>query len=883
MYQVSNTILLVLIAIFWACSADKPESIQLAEANLPESVDFNFHIRPLLSDRCYKCHGPDGNQRKADLRLDQPQLVNAGSGAESSRVKKIINPGKLNESEIFHRIISEDPEYMMPPPESNRVLTNQEKAMIIRWIEQGAEYKPHWAFIPPSQHKVPEIQNEDWANNPIDHFILKRIESKGLKPAPEAFKETLLRRVSLDLTGLPPTVEELHNFIADHSENAYEKVVHRLLDSKHYGERMAVEWLDLARYADSHGYQDDGMRNVWPWRDWVINAFNQNMPYDQFVTWQLAGDLLPNPTKEQLLATCFNRNHPQTQEGGIIDEEYRVEYVADRTNTLGKAFLALTIECARCHDHKFDPVSQKEYYSLFAFFNNINETGYVPYNGEASPTVILPSPEAKKKLNLLNNKIESLEGQLVSENYVEDLKKWLNENSKAPGKPINLDYGLVAAFDFEKEIPIQNDDLPLQKEPPKHRGVNPGKTFGYFNLIKGKLDAKPLGDIGSRPLQTEGKIGKGLLFRGDCGIRFNEDLEFDRHQQFSVSLWVKLLRAGEFGPIFNKNNGDYESYRGWICYLNKDGTLTVQFNHSWPDNSIEIKTLEGIEVDQWTHIAMAYDGSSKASGIRIYVNGVMPPFKVLTDNLHKSLIHGAQGTNWYQLPVMLGKENQESLEDIVMDEFRVYNRQLSELEVKALHTPEQLIDPNLLYSPTPENILLLDYYLQAGNNRYFNQALEGITALRKEQNLLLTDQPAVMIMKERGEVRPTFVLKRGAYDAPQEEVSADVPAIFHPFPKDSPKNRLGLAKWLTNEENPLTARVIINRLWAMFFGRGLVNTPEDFGSQGNLPTHPELLDWMALNFMENGWNVKKFFEAGGNVSYLSAIFHSGSKNRVFRP
>jgi hypothetical protein len=343
----------VLLAIGWialaGCGGSLPSEVELAYNSIPERIDFNFHVKPILSDRCYTCHGPDNNARKADFRLDTEE------GAFSSLTSggHAFTAGNLQKSKAIARMVSEDTEFMMPPPESNLALSVREQAIIAKWVEQGAHWKDHWSFIPPEKTGIPKISDSSWpVKNSIDNFILSRLESEGLKPADPAAKATLLRRVSLDLTGLPPTVADLDRFLEDISPNAYEKVVDRLLSSKHYGERMAIDWLDVARYADSHGYQDDGMRNTWPWRDWVIKAYNDNMPYDQFLIWQLAGDLLSDPTAAQLIATCFNRNHPQTQEGGVVDEEYRVEYVADRTNTFGKAFLGLTMECARCHDHK---------------------------------------------------------------------------------------------------------------------------------------------------------------------------------------------------------------------------------------------------------------------------------------------------------------------------------------------------------------------------------------------------------------------------------------------------------------------------------------------------------------------------------------------------
>lgn len=853
---------LLLISLV-SCGNPTPPALQAVAEKLPKKVDFNYHIKPILSDRCYKCHGPDANQRQADYRLDMSETAFSKTHGENSQASTNLTAGNLRKSEIFHRIISDDAEYMMPPPESNLNLTTTEKALIAKWIEQGAEYKPHWSFVAPQKEKLPTVSQENWVKQPLDYFILSKIESQQLTPSERANKTTLLRRITLDLTGLPPTPTEIDDFLADNSLDAYEKAIHRLLATPQYGERMAVEWLDVARYADSHGYQDDGMRTTWPWRDWVINSFNENKKYDQFIVEQLAGDLLPNPTREQILATCFNRNHPQTQEGGVVLEEYRVEYVADRTNTVGKALMGLTMECARCHDHKYDPISQKEYYAFSAFFNNNNDSGVVPYVGEATPTVMLPTPEEEEKLAQIRAKMQPLQAALVSENYQADFKNWL---ARRPNPKISLKEGLVAAFNFDKEIEIAKRKLNLDgKKDAGWGGIGKeGKTISYINQAKNKPDAAVFGNYDSRPTLVEGKNGKGLSFRGDCGIRFNRDMDFDRHQPFSVAIWVKVLKEGEHGPIFLNANGDFEGYRGWGTLLNEDGTLNFQLIHVWPDNGIIYKTKNQVKVGEWTHISMVYDGSSQAKGLQFYIDGKVPEFELIQDNLQKSVLHGAEGKNWTGYPLTLGKENSSSIENIVMDEFLVYDRQLSGIEIQQIYNKEK--------APKPTESDLLEYYIVSGKNRIFNKNLKDLTALRKEENLLTTDFLEVMVMKDRADVRPTFVLDRGMYDAHGEVVPANTPAIIETLPDDTPKNRLDLANWLIVKENPLTARVQVNRLWMMLFGKGLVATQEDFGNQGNLPSHPELLDYLAVDFMENGWDIKAFIK---NIM-LSATYQQSS-------
>jgi len=499
-----------------------------SDEKIPDVVDFNFHVRPILSDRCFKCHGPDANKREANLRLDTEE--GAFAALKDDLSKHVIVPGDPMASALYTRIISTDTSELMPPPSSNLSLNEREIEVIRKWIKQGAIYKKHWAFIPPVKTKIPTVDEDFNPRNEIDHFVFSKQEEVGLEPNEETSKESLLKRVCMDITGLPPSIEMQKKFLNDQSPNAYEKLVDELLKSKHYGEKMAIPWMDLARYADSHGYQDDGYRTMWPWRDWVIHAFNENYPFSKFITWQLAGDLLPNPTKEMFLATGFNRNHKITQEGGVIDEEYRIEYVTDRTNTFGKAFLSITLECAKCHDHKYDPVSQKDYYSMFAFFNQVPEKGLV---GDI---------------------------QLAS-----------------PGDPPNMK--------------ITTEDV-----------------------------------------------------------------------------------------------------RNIMQFINKKDTAPV----------------------------------------------------------------------------------------------------------------------------------------------------------------------VVMVMKDSVGIRPTRLLRRGNYDQPADTVVANTPASILAFNQSTfEKNRLGLAKWMTDPKNPLTARVFVNRIWNEFFGRGIVKTVGDFGMQGELPSHPELLDWLAVDFMENGWNIKR--------------------------
>jgi len=860
-------------------------------------IDFNQQIKPILSDRCFKCHGPDKSKVDAELQLTSFEAATAllPSG------KRAIVPFNTKESELVRRIMSEDPHELMPSPKSNLQLTAEEKKLLIQWIAEGAVYQDHWAFIPPFRYPSPLIINKNWVKTPIDDYILQKLEEKGLKPNDEATKEVIIRRLTFDLTGLPPSVEEVQTFIRDASPNAYERLVDRLLASPHFGERMALEWLDVARYADSHGYQDDGMRNTYPYRDWVIRAFNQNLSYDKFTTWQLAGDLLPNPTLDQLIATCFNRNHQQSQEGGVVPEEYRVEYVSDRVATFGKAFLGLTTECAKCHTHKYDPIDHKDYYGLFAFFNQNNESGIVPYNGEASPTVLLPTPAAQKKLDSLRSLMEPhLKAIKMTDPYKEDLEKWLLKINQSDFSSVREPIGRVLYLNFEKidttligdmitpptiaELERRAKELEKSKSDSTIKIKPPGKFSGFLNMEKGDSTVKAVrfsGDKDKFPVLVAGKKGQGISFRGEAGIEAGKALSYDRFQPFSVSIWVKLNKQGEEGPIFNKANSEEEGFRGWACKLNKNGTLSFQFAHVLPDNAIDFVTIDTLKVGEWTHIALTYDGSSKASGIRFWLNGKIPKYKLLVDNLQKSLVFARFNVIRGTRNFTLGSNSPRTMQHMDMDELEIYKRTLSELEVMALYQDQPDLISQVIRNKTrsdQEQEQLLSYFLLRGYQSDVKRSQDSLISLRSQENYIATNEEEVMIMTDRSEYRKTFILDRGAYDAPTKiEVTPNtIPKIF-PFDEDKyPKNRLGLALWLLDEKNPLFARVAVNRFWQMLFGKGLVLTQEDFGNQGSFPTHLELLDYLALNFREKNWDVKAFLKE----IVLSATYRQSSYTSV---
>jgi len=819
----------LLVPALWlaGCSVDIPPEVQNASVEIPEQVSFSLHVRPILSDRCFSCHGPDAEGRVTDLRFDTEEGMRASlSGSPRSRAVRAGNPGS---SELVHRILSGDDAYRMPPPESNLSLTPEEKAILIRWIEQGAEFEEHWAFSAPERPNVPTVHDADWPRDDLDRFVLARMEHAGKTPSEEAAREAWLRRVTFDLTGLPPTVVEISDFLGDTSDGAHERVVDRLLASEHYGERMAAEWLDLARYADSHGYQDDGWRNMWPWRDWVIRSFNENRPYDEFVIEQLAGDLLDNPTRDQILATGFNRNHLQSQEGGIVLEEYRTDYVANRTDTFGKAFLGLTMECGRCHDHRYDPVSQEEYYELFSFFNSNNEIGNIPYAGEASPTVILTTEVEDEELARIRAKIAELEAEADVANA-----RWdADASSMAPGSAVTIQ-GMTAHYPIEEFV--EKDNLLTLED-----RVQPDSA-GYFWGDRERLPEIVDGVDGGKAMTL---VGDGWL---DAG---NKRHHFERFDPFTVSAWLRIEDPDTWGPLIAKTSGLMDGDRGYMTFLNPDHTITARVVHVGPDNEIRIRSEEPVSTGEWHHLAFRYDGSSRAAGIDIVLNGKVLPSRIITDNLKQSTRitidpFTGDSTNWAgpgDLRLGFTDNNQRMLDQVTFDEWKVFNRRLTLPELRTLAGQD---------TGSHE---WRDYAVTTGSDAWKQVAAE-LRHWRAREDRILTHAPEVMVMRELPEPRPTYLLHRGQYDAPRDSVGRDTPEAVLPFPDDLPKNRLGLAQWLFLDENPLTARVAVNRLWQQVFGRGIVATSDNLGSQGAIPTHPELLDWLAIEYRESGWDTK---------------------------
>lgn len=829
--------LLLIIGVVNSCTMDLPPSVELASQQLPERIDFNFHVKPILSDKCYFCHGPDLANQKAGFSLHTEE--EAFSLLENSG-KRAIVPGRPENSELVHRILSDQGEIQMPPPESNLPLTDYEKALLIKWIEQGAVYRKHWAYIPPQKGNPPKVNSQTPLVNMIDTFIVQRLDREGFALQEEADKETLLRRVSFDLTGLPPSVEELDAFLADHSPEAYEKAVDRLLASPHYGEKMATNWMDVARYADTHGYSVDRYRPMWPWRDWVIKAFNQNQAYDAFITWQLAGDLLPNASKEQRLATAFNRNHPQNMEGGIVNEEFRIEYVADRTNTFGKAMLAHTMECARCHDHKFDPVSQKEYFQLFSFFNQVDEAGQISWDDAMPvPTMLLTDERQDSVIEYLQKAIQEKEKEVQA--LTKQGRAMLTSyNPPAPYQKY-LRKDLLAHFDFDR--PVLNQFI---------NRVNVNQ--------KAKItEAQSWKQTVLEPQLSPAKFGQGVLLNGDDPLELGQVGIFSRAQSFSIGIWVKIPEELENGVIFHKGQGAIlYSFRGYHLAI-RNNKLEALMAHTWPYNNIIKRSEQEIPKDRWVQLTLTYDGSSTAQGLQVYLDGERVSMVVEKDNLYKDILFPALdkepglrvGARW----------RGTGIKGAQVDEIRVYSRALLPSEISLLAGKQASLDVmqerelEIVHQSTP-----------------YQQKQKELLQLRLDLNAMLDSIPEIMVIDELKNRRKTHLLERGAYDAPGEEVFEGTPEHILAFSDSLPRNRLGLAQWLFSPDNPLTARVIVNRYWQSYFGTGIVKSAADFGNQGGLPTHPALLDWLAVEFMESGWNIK----AMQKLLVMSATYRQSS-------
>jgi hypothetical protein len=750
----------------WLASQGSP-----AHAGPPAPIDFTREIRPILSDHCFQCHGPDSSKRKAKLRLDL---------------------GKFDTDELDRRVTSEDDSERMPPPSSGKLLSAAQIRKLAEWVKAGAPWQAHWSFLAPRRPPAPAVVRKAWVRNPIDAFVLARLERESLSPSAEEGRGGLLRRLTLDLTGLPPSLAEVDAFLSDSRPDAYERAVDRLLASPRFGERMAIRWLNAARYADTSGYQTDGERVMWRWRDWVIDAYNRNLPFDRFTIEQLAGDLIPGATLDQKIATGFNRNHRGNGEGGIIPEEYAVEYVVDRVETTATVWLGLTVGCARCHNHKFDPVSQEDFYRLFAFFNNVPENGRAVKYGNSPPFLKSPTPAQQVEIAAIDEQLRMARARAaaIEPELQEDQARWEQTLLSQPDCPWTPTKHLAASF-----------------LPDRDRQASVG--------------THEAGDVGAF----------GFLDR------------------FTLSAWVRP--SGAKGGTVLSRMVDEPRGEGYSVVI-QDGKVQVNLIKRWLDDAIRVSSSSVVAPGRWAHLAVSYDGSRTAAGVGIYLDGKPAATEVQLDELNQSFAT--------KEPFRIGGGGgPEGKFDGTVADVRIHDTDLVPEEIEVLATPDPIAAIAVILPSRRSRgqaLKIRAAFVESGADPLFREAEQDLGILEQRKQALLDRVPTTMVMEEAPRPRETHVLIRGQYDRPGPRVSPATPDCLNPWPRGGPPNRLGLARWLVDPANPLAARVEANRQWQMLFGTGLVRTVEDFGAQGEPPSHPELLDWLATELIRTGWDVK---------------------------
>ncbi len=751
-------------------------------------LEYNRDVRPILAENCFACHGPDSAARKADLRLDRrDEVIKAGA----------ITPGDAEGSELVARINATDSKELMPPPATTKKLTQEQKDVLQRWIADGAAYQPHWSLIAPRRPEPPAVQDTAWIRGPVDRFVLAKLEANGLRPAPEADRRTLARRLALDLTGLPPEPAVVEAFVDDRTPDAYETLVTRFLDSPRWGEHRARYWLDSARYADTNGYHFDNFREAWAFRDWVIGAFNRNLTFDRFTIEQLAGDLLPGSTLDQQVASGFNRCNATTNEGGVIPEEYQVLYTRDRTETVSQVWMGLTAGCAVCHDHKFDPISQREFYELSAFFNNTTQATMDGNVKDTPPTVFVPGAADQSRWQSLSTELAGVQSRVEARKQTAgaDFTKWL-----------------AAADPRVLEAMIPTGGLQLAAiEPLVGETLRPAKTFES----------------------------------ADSG-------DFEKDHAFSFGAWIKVPKPGLFGSVIARMD-DRTNYRGWDMWL-EGGRIATHLVHHWPEDALKVVARGSVSPGVWTHVFVTYDGSAKASGVKIYINGEPQETDVHADGLRQTIRS--------QVPLKVGQRHTGSrIDQLDVHTLRVYDRALSPREAGILAGAARAA--TLSRVPSKDR----SRNEQEGVFAWWRNVMDPdsqklrdkLAALEAEDAAIKKRGTYAHVMHERAEPAMAYLLHRGEYDKRRDPVKPGTPRALPLMPDDLPRNRLGLALWLIRPEHPLTARVAVNRFWQEMFGNGLVRTAGDFGVTGELPSHPELLDWLAVDFRESGWDMKRIF------------------------
>ena len=779
-------------------------------------VRFNRDVRPILADKCFHCHGPDEEAREAELRLDQEADVLAQRGDYA-----VIVPGKPEQSELIQRISAEDADIRMPPLESGRSLSDHEREILRRWITQGAEWQSHWSYVSPRRPAIParasrSTPHHAWPQNAIDHFVLARLLEAGFSPSPPADRATLLRRVTLDLTGLPPTPREVDRFLADASPLAYERAVDRLLASPRYGEQMALMWLDAARYADTDGYQNDGPRSMWRWRDWIIEAYNRGISFDQFTIEQLAGDLIPNATLDQRIATGFNRNHRYNSEAGLVLEEFLLENAVDRVDTTATVWMGQTMGCARCHDHKYDPFSQREYYQLVSFFDNIGESGRAVKFGNSEPWVVAPTRH--QKTILAEHDRHVFEAQAALEKAASRIRTalatWQPDEAESHASDPIVARGLQQHFSFDdaKQLP-EGFDATSQLAP--------------------------------------GVIGKSLSVHGDKAVHLGRAGQILCQKRHTVAFWVRPA-SGEDGVILSRQAEN--SQRPGLAVELHQRRLQFYIITRWLAGVAAVETEQSLTPGEWVHVALTNDGSQSARGMKIFLNGRPAATRILFNT--NSNTGGAPRS----AILRIGRGVQGSTFEGSVDELRFYNRTLWPDEIALLATPISLshVLSKATEARTPTQAAWLRaWFLEHAAPADLRRLAQQLADARAARRAFYDTLPTTMVMESPARTEPTHIRMRGEYHRLGDPVVSDVPAALPPFPLDAPSDRLGLALWLTKDDHPLTARVTVNRYWQKYFGQGLVKTAEDFGVQGDPPSHPDLLDWLATEFVRRQWNIKQ--------------------------
>jgi cytochrome c553 len=817
----------------------RPAAGEEAAPAKPGKVEYNRDVRPILAENCFACHGADSAARKADLRIDRREDA-VDSGA--------VVPGKPDQSKLIERVLTDEPSEVMPPPKTKKTLTAAQKDVLKRWVEQGAEYEAHWSLLPPKRHPVPEFPDDPkakaWVRTPIDAFVYARLKAAGLEPAPEADRRTLARRLSLDLIGLPPEPADVEAFVNDASPDYYGKYVDKLMASPHWGEHRGRFWLDAARYADTHGIHFDNYREVWAYRDWVIEAFNRNLPFDRFTVEQLAGDLLPNPTLEQRIASGFNRMNITTNEGGAIDEEYLVLYARDRTETTAAVWLGLTAGCAVCHDHKYDPISMKDFYRLSAFFNNTTQRAMDGNIKDTPPVIPVPMKEDRPRWEALGKEVAAAKAKLDARRAAARpaFEGWLKETRPAAVLNDRPADGLAFAGWFDE---------------------------GAGATARAVLGGRPLAlDLPAGAAWQDGPFGgKALAVKpAEATVRVPGAGDFEADRPFTVALWVRAGGRAQPAAALLARMDNADGHRGWDLWLDGD-KLAAHLVHKWPSDAVKVSARKPIKPADWVHVALVWDGSRKPTGLTLYVDGEPQPADVTANGRVRQPVELAEltapaGSTRTTAPLTVGRRTGgDAVRQVAVQDVRLYDRRLSADDITRL--ARSAAAAAAVGKPadgrTPaEAAAAFDWYLTARDGEY--RALAAAAKkLQDEEAAIKARGTVAHVMSEKDGEPTAYVLFRGDYDKRRDKVTADTPTALPPMGKDLPRNRLGLARWLLAPEHPLTTRVTVNRFWQELYGNGLVRTSGDFGISGELPSHPELLDWLAPDFRTD-WDVKRFFK-----------------------